>query len=54
MLRSIGKQSREPWSQSGGRKGMLWLEELAEKESFEDWSERAKGRWMMRVVSPWN
>ena len=34
MLRSIGKQSGESVSQSGGRKGRLRWEGFAEKESF--------------------
>jgi len=35
MLRSTGKQSaRNPWSQSGRRKGRLRWEGFAEKESF--------------------
>jgi len=34
MLRSIGKQSRNPWSQSRRRNGRLWWEGFAEKENF--------------------
>ena len=34
MLRSIGEQSGDPWSQSRRRNGRLWWEGLAEKESF--------------------
>jgi len=34
MLKSIGKQSGNPGSQSGSRKGRLWWEGFAEKESF--------------------
>ena len=34
MLRSIGKQSGNPWSQSGRRKGRLRWKGFAEKESF--------------------
>jgi len=34
MLRSIGKQSGNPWSQSGRRKGRQWWNGFAEKEGF--------------------
>jgi len=34
MLRSTGKQSGYPWSQSGIRKVRLWWERFAEKEGF--------------------
>jgi len=34
MLRSISKQSVNPWSQPGRRKGRLRWEGFAEKESF--------------------
>jgi len=34
MLRSIGKQSGNPWGQSRRRNGRLWWEGFAEKESF--------------------
>jgi len=34
MLRSIGKQSGNPWSQSARRKGRLRWEGFAEKEGF--------------------
>ena len=34
MLRSISKQSGNPWSQSTRRNGRLWWEGFAEKESF--------------------
>jgi len=34
MLRRIGKQSGESWSQSGRRKGRLQWEGVAEKEGF--------------------
>jgi len=34
MLRSIGKQSGNPWSQSRRRKSKQWWERFAEKESF--------------------
>jgi len=34
MLRSIGKQSGNPWSQSGRRKGRLRWEGFTEKETF--------------------
>ena len=34
MLRSIGKQSGDPWSQSRRRNGRLWWEGFAEKEGF--------------------
>jgi len=35
MLRSIGKQSENPWTQSRRRKGRLRWEGFAEKEGFE-------------------
>jgi len=34
MLRSIGKQSGNPWSPSGRRKGRLWWKGFAENESL--------------------
>ena len=34
MLRSIGEQSGNPWSQTRRRNGRLWWEGFAEKESF--------------------
>ena len=39
MIKSIGKQSGNPWSQSWGRKGRLRWEGFAEKEGWPEMNE---------------